>query len=111
MENLTESKKLSLAIYNLAPKSKWLLRGDDYEGLEWQDETYKPSKEEVDAEILKIENDYQNNKHQRLRVYPDIKEQLDMIWHELNQNGNITVAGNWFNNIKTIKEKFPKINP
>jgi hypothetical protein len=37
-----------ILVKNYAGK-KWALIGDDYAGLEWSDETPKPTKEELDA--------------------------------------------------------------
>jgi len=100
MKTLTKTKKISMAIYNLAKGKKWVLRGDEYDGLEWDDEGLPPTKEAVEAEITRIELD----EWKMYREYPEIGEQLDMLWHELNQNGTITNEGNWFNKIKSIKE-------
>ena len=41
-------------------------------------------------------------------AYPRLGEQLDMLWHEINNNGTITDSGEWFNSIKSVKEQFPK---
>jgi hypothetical protein len=43
-----------------------------------------------------------------VRKYPDMKEQLDMLWHELNTSGSISDSGSWFNAIKNIKDQHPK---
>jgi hypothetical protein len=32
------------------PGAQWILRGDDYDGLDWLDETAKPTKAELDAQ-------------------------------------------------------------
>jgi len=44
----------------------------------------------------------------RAHSYPQLGEQLDMLWHELNTNGSISVNGDWFNAIKEVKEAHPK---
>ncbi len=44
----------------------------------------------------------------RRNSYPEINEQLDMLWHEINQNGTISTSGTWFQTIQTIKTDFPK---
>ena len=100
MKQLTNIRKISMAISNLAKGKHWVLRGDTYEGLEWNDEGNPPTKKEVEIEVARIESEeYKLN-----RIYPEIGEQLDMLWHELNVNGNITTDGNWFNKIKQIKD-------
>jgi hypothetical protein len=40
--------------------------------------------------------------------YPQVVDQLDMLWHELNTSGSISTNGTWFNSIKDIKDQFPK---
>lgn len=100
MRQLTKIRKISMAISNLAKGKHWVLIGDEYEGLEWNDEGLPPTKEAVLAEIARIESE----EWKMNREYPEIGEQLDMLWHELNQNGTITNEGNWFNKIKSIKE-------
>jgi len=44
----------------------------------------------------------------RMNAYPQIANQLDMLWHELNTSGSISTNGTWFNEIKNIKDQFPK---
>jgi hypothetical protein len=44
----------------------------------------------------------------RMNAYPQISNQLDMLWHELNASGSISSDGTWFNAIKTVKDAHPK---
>lgn len=44
----------------------------------------------------------------RVMNYPHITEQLDMLWHELNNSGSISTSGTWFQSIQEIKNQFPK---
>jgi hypothetical protein len=46
---------------------------------------------------------------QRMHSYPTIGNQLDMLWHELNQSGSISTSGSWFQSIQSIKDEFPKV--
>lgn len=39
----------TLILIYFYPDTKWTLTGDDYDGLEWLDESPKPTKEELDA--------------------------------------------------------------
>lgn len=50
------------------------------------------------------------NHYAVVRSYPDMKEQLDMIWHEVNNNGSVSTEGEWFKSIKSVKEQHPKPN-
>lgn len=36
-----------------------------------------------------------------------VGEQLDMLWHELDQTGSISKDGAWFGAVKAVKEAYP----
>ena len=46
----------------------------------------------------------------REAAYPELREQLDLLWHDMD-NGLITIdkeaQGTWYQKIKTIKEEHP----
>ena len=44
----------------------------------------------------------------RKNEYPEIGNQLDMLWHELNNSGSLSTSGTWFNTIQQVKENNPK---
>jgi len=44
----------------------------------------------------------------RKNEYPAIGNQLDMLWHELNNSGSLSTGGTWFNTIQQVKENNPK---
>ena len=45
------------ALQSLKPGAKWLLRGDDYSGLEWLDsEQTQPTETEVNSKIAELDN-------------------------------------------------------
>lgn len=46
--------------------------------------------------------------YRRMNEYPDLGNQLDMIWHELNTSGSLTTTGEWFTKIKEVKDTHPK---
>jgi len=43
------------ALQALKPGAEWILRGDDYTGLEWLDSGQQPSKEEVEVKIKELD--------------------------------------------------------
>ena len=68
-----------------------------------------PSQEEVDAELKyqeKLAKHYQYS-YDRCKEYPDGFEQLDMLWHAINNNVELKDS-EWFKKIKEVKEKYPK---
>ena len=56
------------------------------------------------AHALVANNAY---KVSRSQAYPSITDQLDMLWHAIN-NGENLKDSQWFNSIKEVKEKYPK---
>lgn len=77
----------------------WLLQGEPLE--DWT-----LVEEEVD--LLPDPNYVPPYDVLRMHNYPLVTNQLDMLWHELNQSGSVSTNGEWFNQIKSIKEEFPK---
>jgi FKBP-type peptidyl-prolyl cis-trans isomerase (trigger factor) len=96
---------ITKAIQSLRPNSKWSINGDDYSGLEWKDESVKPTESEIQAEIARLQAEYDAKQYQRDRAseYPSIQEQMDMqYWDAI--NGTTT----WLDAINAVKTKYPK---
>jgi hypothetical protein len=52
-----KNKEITLALLSLRPDSEWILRGDDYQDLEWLDtKTQKPLLKEVEDDYSEIKN-------------------------------------------------------
>ena len=91
------------AIKSLKPNASWTLTGTSYSGLDWKDESQtKPTETEVEAEVKRLQAEYDNKEYQRKRAaeYPSVVDQLDDIYH----NG----IDAWKATIKTTKDKYPK---
>ncbi len=93
------------AIKSLQPYAEFGLQNNDYDTLQWFDDESvvpKPTKEQVEAELLRLNQEYQRNEYQRLRLeeYPPFGEQFDMIFHE--------GLDAWKAKIQAIKDKYPK---
>jgi hypothetical protein len=91
------------AIHSLKPNAQWSIDNNNYAGLEWLDTTQtKPTLEEVNAEIARLQADYDAKQYQRDRAnaYPSIVDQLDTLYH-----GGYDA---WKANIQAIKDQFPK---
>ena len=98
-----ESNFFYKAISSLAPKSQWFCIDCDYEQLEWFSEDIpKPTKEEIEAEMQRLQTEYENNDYQRLRAaeYPSFADQFDLLYH-----GGYDA---WKAEIDKVKEKYPK---
>ena len=62
--------------------------------------TNKPDKRKFNAQ----ENGY---KMDRALAYPQLAEQLDKLWHDIN-NGTLDETGEFFTALKTVKDNNPK---
>ena len=92
------------AIQSLAPDQKWFCKNEQYDSIEWDssNKISKPTLDEINAEITRLNSEYTNNKYQRDRAaeYPSVVDQLDDIYH----NG----IDGWKATIKATKDKYPK---
>ena len=94
---------LTHALISLYPNSVWVMRGDSYDNLEWNDKNRaKPAKSTLDTEVKRLQQEYDAKEYQRKRseAYPSIEEQLDLIYH----NG----IDAWKQKIQETKDKYPK---
>ena len=46
---------IASALQALKPGAEWVIRGNDYTGLEWMDSGQQPSKEEVEAKLIELD--------------------------------------------------------
>lgn len=90
------------ALIRLVPKARWVHKGQGYEGLEWLEKYPPPSKEDVEAEVARLQNEYDRLDYQRKRKaeYPSFADQFDILYH-----GGYDA---WKALIEEIKIKYPK---
>ena len=55
------------ALSSLKPNTEWSWQGTDYSGLTWLDSSTKPTEAELDAEVTRLQTEYDNNLYQRQR--------------------------------------------
>lgn len=99
------------ALNSLRPEAQWSLGGDTYEGLTWLEKPVweggqkKPTEEEVEAEVARLQQEWENTEYQRLRAaeYPDFKEYLDGI-----VKGDTAQMQTYINACLAVKAKYPK---
>jgi hypothetical protein len=93
------------ALASLKPSSLWTWKGFDYSGLSWKDSGTAPTETEIDAEVVRLQADYENKKYQRDRAaeYPTLQDQLDMQYWD-KKNGTTT----WVDAIAKVKSDNPK---
>ena len=93
------------AMAQLIPKGNiYTLRNDDWSSIEWDENNPDscPTEAEVAtlAKELRVEDDY---RLPRKKEYPNIKDQLDMIYHD-----QVNSTNTFKDAIAAIKTKYPK---
>lgn len=91
------------ALLSLRPKAQWTLRGDD---LEWVDtEQTQPTESEIQAEIIRLQADYDSKQYQRNRAqeYPPVTDYLDGI-----VKGDTAQVQAYIDACNAVKTKYPK---
>ena len=82
-----------------------VLRGEE---IEWLDTIQtQPTNEEIATELARLQEEYDNNEYQRLRQYPTIGDQLDMLWHAIDTN-SLNKTSDFYTAIKAVKDAYPK---
>ena len=100
-------KKVTIhqAISSLLPGAEFAIRDNDYDQIEWWDKVYQqPSKEEVEKEIGRLQQEWEDTKYQRQRApeYPSIGDQLDALFHAGVFPPEMAAQ------IQAVKDKYPK---
>ena len=113
------------ALRSLVPKAKLSIMNEDYDTLNWDESNTdtKPTKAELDAEIVRLDAEYLAKRYQRQRTnhvsermsgiqtsYPKLEEQLDQLFHDIESGkfGDTAKTGNWYVGISNVKNTFPK---
>ena len=62
--------------------------------------------EEVTGHVVPL------NRYKQVRKYPAVGEQLDILWHDINNGllGESAKESQWYKDIKEIKDNHPKFN-
>ena len=94
------------AIKNLEPNAEFVLVDDVI--TEWHSEDItQPTDEAIATEQARLQAEYDANQYQRDRVYPQLGEQFDKLWHDIN-SGTLDNTGEFFTALKEVKDNNPK---
>ena len=96
------------AILKINPNAKVTVLNDEYDSIIWNDTPIIP-KADIEAKMVEVQAEYDANQYQRDRVYPSIGDQLDMLWHSIDQNPKLkSEYFEFYEAIKAVKVKHPK---
>jgi hypothetical protein len=91
------------AILKINPNAEVSVIDNDINQITWHNGTTPISKADIEAKMVELQADYDAKQYQRDRVYPSIKEQLDMqYWDSV--NGTTT----WKDAVAKVKLDNPK---
>ena len=86
------------ALQNLRPGSKWTVRGNSYDGIDWKDtEQTKPTEEEVNSEIARLQSE---EPMKRLRDY---RNSL-LAASDWMANSDVTMSDAWRTYRQTLRD-------
>ena len=101
------------AILEINPNAVVIVRGEDINTceIEWLEGTTPISKADIEAKINEMANEPEQSAYaeQRRNAYPPIGDQLDMLWHSIDQDPQLkSKYFDFYEAIKAVKVKYPK---
>jgi hypothetical protein len=103
------------AILKINPNAKVIVTGDNKDinsnVIEWKDGTTPISKADIEAKMNEMANQPEQSVYaeQRRNAYPEIGDQLDMLWHSIDKDPQLkSKYFDFYEAIKAVKVKYPK---
>jgi len=97
------------AILKINPNAEVSVSGNDINTIVWENGTTPIPKADIEAKMIEVQADYDAKQYQRDRVYPSIGDQLDMLWHSIDRDGELkSKYYDFYEAIKAVKVKNPK---
>jgi len=101
------------AILKINPNAEVVVRGSDINTceIEWHNGTTPIPKADIEAKMVEVQAEYDAKQYQRDRLteYPPIGDQLDMLWHSIDESPELkTKYFKFYEACKAIKVKYPK---
>ena len=98
-------------ILKINPNAEVTVGGDDINEITWLNGTTPISKADIEAKMAEMANESQQSNYAQARknAYPEIGDQLDMLWHSIDQNPALkSQYFEFYEAIKAVKVKHPK---
>ena len=106
-----ENQNIVDAILLINPNAEISISGGDINSIEWLEGTTPIPKADIEAKINEMANEPEKSQYaeQRRNAYPAIGDQLDMLWHSIDQNPELKQKYfDFYEAIKQVKVKYPK---
>ena len=104
-ETLSNDEKISRAIRKINPNASFGIQDGVIEGIIWSTGTTPISKTDIEAKYSEVEAEWNAAKYKKVRgaSYPDIEEQLDLLYWD-KKNG----TNKWVEAVDKVKSDNPK---
>jgi hypothetical protein len=102
---------IGMALNSLRPGAQWSINGTEYGDIIWLEKPVskggqkKPTEEEVEAEVARLQKEWEDTEYQRLRAkeYPPITDYLDGL-----VKGDTEQMQAYIDQCLAVKAKYPK---
>tara|TARA_Y100000034_G_scaffold121656_1_gene166169 strand:+ start:361 stop:702 length:342 start_codon:yes stop_codon:yes gene_type:complete len=101
---------LPRAIGILTPDAEYstAINEDGSYTIDWLDEKQtEPSKTAIDNKMAALKTEFDATEYQRDREYPVIGDQLDMLWHAIDDDA-LDKTSDFYTLLKAVKDAHPK---
>jgi hypothetical protein len=75
--------------------------------IKFHDGQKPPTEKAIQAKLAELQADYDSKKYQRDRKYPELGEQLDLLFHDMTA-GKGDKTGEWYKAVNKVKTDHPK---
>ena len=99
------------AILKINPNAEVNVNADDINQISWLNGTTPIPKADIEAKMNEMGNEPEQSNYaqQRKNAYPEIGDQLDMLWHSIDQDPQLkSKYFDFYEAIKAVKVKYPK---
>ncbi len=105
------NKTITDAILRINPEAQVSVSGGDLDSITWENGTTPISKADIEAKMNEMANEPEQSNYaeQRRNAYPEIGDQLDMLWHSIDKDPQLkSKYFDFYEAIKAVKVKYPK---
>ena len=101
------------AIRKINPNAEVVIIGEDINTctIEWHNGTTPIPKADIEAKMNEMANEPEQSNYaqQRRNAYPEIGDQLDMLWHTMDKDNELQHKFyDFYQTIKKVKVAYPK---
>ena len=102
---------IDIAILKINPNAKFIVKNNNINQITWLEGTTPIPKADIEAKMNEMANEPEQSKYaeQRRNAYPEIGDQLDMLWHSIDKDPQLkSKYFDFYEAIKAVKVKYPK---